>query len=107
MNKLTSTIMMIAPKNPGTISYRFVEDLKKIAQIMVMRKPLHIPAIAPAFVIFFQKSERIMTGQKAAPIPAQAKRTNQKISLVSDMENQNAAIPTITVMILPMKTSLY
>ena len=86
------TLMIIAPKNPGTISYRFIEDFTKMAQTMLIRKPLHIPAMAPALVILFHSRERTITGQKAAPIPDQAKRTNQKISLFSDKENQKAAI---------------
>ena len=91
----------IAPVNPGTISYRFVEDLKKTAQIIVIIKPLHIPAIAPDLVILFQNRDKITTGQKALPIPDQAKRTNQNINLLSDKEKQKAPIPTTTVTIFP------
>ena len=73
-----------------------------MAHTMVIRKPLHIPIMAPALVIRFHSKERTITGQNAAPIPDQAKRTNQKMSLFSAKENQNAAIPTITVIGLQM-----
>ena len=45
--------------------------------------PLSIPAIAPAFVVRFQKSEKSISGPKVAPKPAQAKETSLKITLFS------------------------
>ena len=97
-------IVIIEPIKPGTISYKLVEDLKKIAQITVIKKPLHMPATAPALVVPFQNRERKTTGQKAQPKPDQANSTNQNINLLSDNENQKAAIPTITVINFPRKT---
>jgi len=45
--------------------------------------PVTIPAIAPALFSLFQKREKIISGPKVAPKPAQAKETIRKMMLFS------------------------
>ncbi|MNF57073.1 hypothetical protein D3C84_385860 [compost metagenome] len=56
---------------PGMISYRPVQP-KKFFQTTTVTAPRIMPARAPLRVMPFQTSDRITTGPKAAPKPAQA-----------------------------------
>ena len=65
-------------------------DIKRAAQrpdqqvqINTVAAPESIPAMAPARVVRFQKSENSSSGPKVAPKPAQAKDTMVKITLFS------------------------
>ena len=61
--------------------------------------------MAPARVVRFQKSEHSTTGVKAAAIPDQAKRTNQKIIRVRDSARAMPTRPITTVTALPRSES--
>ena len=52
-------------------------------QTNTMIPPESIPAMAPARLIRFQKSENRITGPKVAPNPAHAKETMEKMTLFS------------------------
>ncbi|MNG29148.1 hypothetical protein D3C84_1145270 [compost metagenome] len=56
---------------PGTISYRPVQP-KKFFHRTTVTAPRTMPARAPLRVMPFHTRERITTGPKAAPKPAQA-----------------------------------
>lgn len=85
-----------------------------------MLPPVSIPAIAPALVVLFQKSDKIMSGPNVAPKPAHAKDTTWNITLRSSkaiiMPNRDIARSVIrdiiiiclsvaSLLIIPLKIS--
>ena len=63
-------------------------------QIRTLAPPVTMPAIAPARVVRFQKSEKSMIGPKVAPKPAQANETRLNITLFS---SHATITPTIEI----------
>ena len=70
-----------------------VLDSPAVFQIIVVKKPVSIPPIAPRRVTFLEYSVNRITGPKLAPRPDQANSTNQKIIRVSISAKSIAPIP--------------
>ena len=69
--RLNSRMPRVARIKPGMISYRPVQA-KKFFHRITVSAPSNMPARAPLRVMPFHSTERITTGPKAAPKPAQA-----------------------------------
>ena len=70
-----------------------VLDSPVVFQIIVVKKPVSMPLIAPFRVTFLEYSVNRITGPKLAPSPDQANSTNQKIIRVSISATNIALIP--------------
>jgi hypothetical protein len=68
--RLTTKVASAAKMKPGTISYR--PSQPPCFQTTTVTAPTMMPASAPLRVMAGQNSDRMMTGPKAAPKPAQA-----------------------------------
>ena len=82
VKRLTITIQASAIKNAGTIPGKtrlgsIDAAIPNLSQIIIVRVPESIPAIAPHFVIRFHHRERIITGPNEAAKPPHAKATKK------------------------------
>src|SRR5699024_3507720 len=102
---LLTTIVTIRFKtNAEKISYN-VSDKKLIfSQPPTITSPDIIPASAPAFVTFFQYKDKMTSGPKAPPKPAQANDTSPKIVSLFGQAKATATRDTINTAIRPRNT---
>ena len=68
--RLTTTVASQARMKPGMISYR--PSQPNCFHTSTVTAPVMMPASAPPRVMRLQNSDRMITGPKAAPKPAQA-----------------------------------
>ena len=68
--RLTTTVASQPRMKPGTISYR--PSQPNCFHTSTVTAPVTMPARAPARVMRSHHSDRMITGPKAAPKPAQA-----------------------------------
>src|SRR5699024_2271612 len=101
---LTMIVTIKFNKNPGTISYKLLDNTSTLPQIKTVIAPTTIPDKAPMFVIRFQYNVSKIIGPKEAPNPAHAKDTSFKIVSVFAQAKPRATTETINTDILPKKT---
>src|SRR5699024_310183 len=90
--------------NAGKISYN-VSDKKLIfPQTPTITAPVIIPASAPAFVTFFQYKDKMTSGPKAPPKPAQANDTRRNIASLFGQTKSTATRDTLKQAIRPRNT---
>lgn len=63
---------------PGIISSLGIDAaIPSLSQMITVRAPVIMPAIAPCFVVFFHHSDSMISGPNAAANPPHAKATRR------------------------------